>query len=602
MESILIKKITSILAFAALSVAGISVSPAMASEAPFVAESSTTDSGLFSTVESPVAGKFEVAAGHRSFMITQRYFVSSNFVASHLGQKLSLAVVVKDSDGNVITASNGSQAGVTYSVVKQGEVSGSGGTFSVDAATGELTLPASGNNYSGDLNAYVTLAGSDLDHAALIAAGLYSIEVTLSANGASAEADANITKDALVATYAVGSSPATVPANSTSASLTAQICLDSSKIVVGDVIKVEAWFDDVLVSSEASFKTRSSYADPTKQSYRAGGPPIAEITINKFDQTFGTAARTPRLSVTADSGTTHTFGFKLYNATTLADVSGTCAPGTPVAPVVSVVDGSILATGPLTFGAGSAGTICDFYDKAAPDVKVKAVYARSGVAGTATYSCTFTTGITGHTYFAKVSQRFQSAASALSPASADAVQPVRALATTPVPTIGGSVKVGQTLTANTGTWDANVAFAYQWFASGNAIAGATEKTFALTAAELAKTITVRVTGSLDGFESAAKTSAATAKVAAGTITVFATPKIVGTVSGGKTVSVVPGTWAAGAKLAYVWLLDGKAIKNAKAAKLAIAKTAKGHKLSVSVTATLTGFTALTKVSKVVKVG
>jgi len=59
---------------------------------------------------------------------------------------------------------------------------------------------------------------------------------------------------------------------------------------------------------------------------------------------------------------------------------------------------------------------------------------------------------------------------------------------------------------------------------------------------------------------------------------------------------------AGAKFTYVWLLDGKAIKGAKAAKLTIAKTAKGHKLSVSVTATAPGFLPLTKVSKVVKVG
>jgi hypothetical protein len=176
------------------------------------------------------------------------------------------------------------------------------------------------------------------------------------------------------------------------------------------------------------------------------------------------------------------------------------------------------------------------------------------------------------------------------------------LVKTPVPTLSGTFKVGQRLTANEKTWDDDVTFEYQWLASGKVIADATEKTFTLTAAQLGKTITVKVTGSLEGYVSVTKASVASAKVAVGAMTVFATPTIVGAVKAGKAVTAAPGVWVAGAKFTYVWLLDGKAIKGAKAAKLTIAKTAKGHKLSVSVTATATGYLPLTKVSKVVKVG
>jgi hypothetical protein len=176
------------------------------------------------------------------------------------------------------------------------------------------------------------------------------------------------------------------------------------------------------------------------------------------------------------------------------------------------------------------------------------------------------------------------------------------LVNTPVPTITGTLKTGQKLTANEKIWDDGVTFEYQWFASGKAIGGATNKTFTLTAAQLAKTISVKVTGSLEGYVSVTKASASSAKVAAGAITIAPVPEIVGIAKAGKAVSVKTGVWVSGAKLKIVWLLDGKAIKGATGTKLTLAKTAKGHKLSVSVTGTATGYLATTKVSKVVKVG
>ena len=208
------KKFTSVFAIAALLVAGLTATPAMAVDAAFVPSSSTTDSGLFSTVESNQVDQFDVPAGHASFTITQRYDLNSDFVTNHFGETLSLAVVVKDPNGTVVSESNGSQTGVTYSVRKQETI-------------------------TGEIYAAVSLLGSDLDQTALVAAGLYSVEVTLSANEVSVETDENITKHPLAATYALGASPVTVPTNAVSSALSGQICLDASKIAVGDVIKAE---------------------------------------------------------------------------------------------------------------------------------------------------------------------------------------------------------------------------------------------------------------------------------------------------------------------------------------------------------------------------
>jgi hypothetical protein len=84
--------------------------------------------------------------------------------------------------------------------------------------------------------------------------------------------------------------------------------------------------------------------------------------------------------------------------------------------------------------------------------------------------------------------------------------------TTRVPTIAGTKKVGDRLTAKPGIWTAGTKFTYQWYANGKAIKGATKSTFRLVAAEQGKRITVRVTGKLTGYVTVAKTSRATAKV------------------------------------------------------------------------------------------
>lgn len=77
------------------------------------------------------------------------------------------------------------------------------------------------------------------------------------------------------------------------------------------------------------------------------------------------------------------------------------------------------------------------------------------------------------------------------------------------PAITGTAEVGETLTADDGTFtgDAVITYVWQWFAGGVAIPGATATTFALTSAQLGKVITVRVvatnaSGSASGYSAA----------------------------------------------------------------------------------------------------
>lgn len=83
----------------------------------------------------------------------------------------------------------------------------------------------------------------------------------------------------------------------------------------------------------------------------------------------------------------------------------------------------------------------------------------------------------------------------------------------PKPRITGTAKVGQTLTAVTGTWKPQpVSFNYKWYRSGKAIKGATKATYTVAKADKGKKLTVKVTTKGTGYKTVARTSRPTAKV------------------------------------------------------------------------------------------
>ena len=86
------------------------------------------------------------------------------------------------------------------------------------------------------------------------------------------------------------------------------------------------------------------------------------------------------------------------------------------------------------------------------------------------------------------------------------------------PSISGTVRVGEVLTADTsGIADddglTNVFYGYQWVAGGTDLGGATGSTYTLTASEQGKTIRVRVSFTDDAGNQESLTSAATDEVA-----------------------------------------------------------------------------------------
>lgn len=95
--------------------------------------------------------------------------------------------------------------------------------------------------------------------------------------------------------------------------------------------------------------------------------------------------------------------------------------------------------------------------------------------------------------------------------------PVGLVALAGTPEATGPAVVGETLTAETGVWTDGTSFTFEWLANGRQVAAPSgDAEYSPAEADAGKRITVRVTGSLDGYATVTRTSAATGKVAGAT--------------------------------------------------------------------------------------
>ena len=173
------------------------------------------------------------------------------------------------------------------------------------------------------------------------------------------------------------------------------------------------------------------------------------------------------------------------------------------------------------------------------------------------------------------------------------------LTLTPTPTVSGTFKVGQTLTATPGTWDEGVNLTYQWSRDGLSITSATKTTYTITLEDFGKNITFTVNGTKPGYVTVSKESSK-ATVSAGSLT-STTPKITGTAKTGSVLKVTTNAWTKGANITYQWLANGLAIKGATSSSLKLATSHKGKKISVKVTQSALGYTTASKTSATVTV-
>ncbi|MDF1488843.1 5'-nucleotidase C-terminal domain-containing protein [Tessaracoccus caeni] len=180
--------------------------------------------------------------------------------------------------------------------------------------------------------------------------------------------------------------------------------------------------------------------------------------------------------------------------------------------------------------------------------------------------------------------------------------PAKEIANLTAPKITGKAVVGQTLKADPGTWsETGVSFAYEWKLNGTAIKGASSSSYKVAKGDAGKKLTVTVTAAKEGFTSASATSKSVT-VKAKTVKNTSKPKITGKAAVGHKVKASSGTWSEkGLTYSYQWKLNGKKIKGATKSAYTVPTSAKGKKLTVTVTASAVGVVTTSATSKSVTV-
>jgi hypothetical protein len=164
------------------------------------------------------------------------------------------------------------------------------------------------------------------------------------------------------------------------------------------------------------------------------------------------------------------------------------------------------------------------------------------------------------------------------------------------PIVTGAFTVGSTLTATTDDWlPADLTLDYQWLRGGVAISGADEQTYTLIPADSYTYISVRVTGSYEGYGSHTETSVA--KRVQKYFVATPTPTISGTGVVGNVLTAIPGSWdPSSAKLYFQWRRDGVDIEGADKATYQLTSDDAGTQITVAVEGRKTSYSPVTKVS------
>lgn len=163
-----------------------------------------------------------------------------------------------------------------------------------------------------------------------------------------------------------------------------------------------------------------------------------------------------------------------------------------------------------------------------------------------------------------------------------------------IPVISGTPQVGQKLSGSVTDWDpSGSTLTYSWYVGGT-LATEGSSNFVVPASALGKEIVLKVTGRKSGYTPRTRSSAPTAPVAPGVLTTER-PTIRGYAKVGQTLVASAGYWApSGVHLAYRWKVGTEVVTGPRGGQntFVIPRSARGKRITVSVTGTLTGYTTV----------
>ncbi len=346
---------------------------------------------------------------------------------------------------------------------------------------------------------------------------------------------------------------------------------------------------DVLLTVVSSTGTEIARSNPAIA--WPGGNTVngmgATVTINTtvgsryFVGIEGTASNPPGIADHVDYGSIGEYILDIttttatFTTTPTPTVSGTARVGS----VLTAVPGSWSPSASFTYAWKRGATV----------VGTSSTYTPTSADRGSALTVTVTGSASGYTSVSKVS-------------AATASVGYGVFASSPVPTISGTARVGSVLTAVPGSWSPSATFTYAW-KRGATVVG-TSSTYTPTSADRGFALTLTVTGSATGYTSASAVSAATAAVGYGVITPTPAPTITGSATVGSTLRASTRSWPTGVSLSYRWDRCSartslcSAIPRATKSDYRVTASDRGFTIRVVVTGSRTGYTSVTVMSAV----
>ena len=166
----------------------------------------------------------------------------------------------------------------------------------------------------------------------------------------------------------------------------------------------------------------------------------------------------------------------------------------------------------------------------------------------------------------------------------------KAIDNTKMPTVTGTPQVGVPLKATPGAWKPLATVRYRWLADGTPIAGATSATFAPTAEQRRRTVSVRVTATKKGYTPSSVTLKTSGPVVAGELSSVEAPVVAGDPFVDETLTATPGAWSpAPTETIIRWRANGSFIDGAEGPTLTVTRDLVGKKIKAVAVARREGY-------------
>lgn len=398
----MLKKIFSTIALSSLLVGGLSVSQANA-VAPNADFEYISSAGANLTVELQSSSEVVVGTGLTSFRLTKFYEFQESFLIAQQGRTLGVDFSIRTPNGTLIQR----QMGMTTNPTYYGTVSG-GGIWNnmmqnVQPNYGAQTIqvPADATGYTGTFSPSYSI---DAARGQTLPAGTYEYSISLTTFGGIEVVPTNAAGLLINATEYTYTSPGqtfTVPADTITARVNGIVCVDTSKVALGDTVTSQIVLDgDASTGTQNYWRTKTGYKEYGQPGFR-DGTPGATITLTQYDLDWGVVADAYRYVPDLTAGESYDIAFRLFDQND-EDVSGSCAPPKPAAPTATFLNGALSVNGNFPVGSGADyDAECALYDSAAPTVAVRTTTVSFNWMNRSSYSCSFTNVISGKTYLVK---------------------------------------------------------------------------------------------------------------------------------------------------------------------------------------------------------